>query len=72
MVRERWPFSAFRCLIVSSGLLRLREEGWNPNTPCQRFFTPQGEALKLFSLRTEEGLDLEFIEEMETADSTTS
>ena len=47
---------------------RLTEEGWNPNTPCLQLLTPQGQAIKLFSLRTEEGLALEFIEEMEPAD----
>jgi catechol 2,3-dioxygenase-like lactoylglutathione lyase family enzyme len=48
---------------------RLTKEGWNPNTPCLQLLSPQGQAVKLFSLRTEEGLALEFIEEMEPADS---
>lgn len=47
---------------------RLKEEGWDPNTPCQQLYTPQGQAIKLFSLRTEEGLALEFIEELEVDD----
>ncbi|MBI5585363.1 MAG: VOC family protein [Deltaproteobacteria bacterium] len=46
---------------------RLQEEGWTPHSSCLQLFTPQGQAVKLFSLRTEEGLSLEFIEELEPA-----
>jgi len=43
---------------------RLTEEGWTPFTPCMQIRTPQGDPVRVFCFRTEEGLTLELIEEV--------
>jgi len=42
---------------------RLSEEGWGPFTPCTEMRSPGGDPIRLFCLKTEDGLLLELIEQ---------
>ena len=42
---------------------RLSEEGWTPFTACTNMRSPEGDAIRLFCLKTEDGLLLELIEQ---------
>lgn len=40
---------------------RLTQEGWNPLTPCLPMLSPEGENIRVFCIRVEDRLTLEFI-----------
>jgi len=41
---------------------RLTNEGWTPFTPCMDFATPDGDSVRGFCFRTDEGMNVELIE----------
>ena len=41
---------------------RLTIEGWPPLTPCMNMRSPDGHPIRVFCIRVQDGLTLEFIE----------
>jgi catechol 2,3-dioxygenase-like lactoylglutathione lyase family enzyme len=68
------PGTSGLCLMVKDldGVhQRLTEEGWSPFTACMEMMTPEGDPIRAFCFRTDEGMNVELIEEVAVPDQKT-